>query len=43
MNDKKEDWLQKARDGWSNRGSKRPPFAIEPYNETLATRFKNYL
>jgi uncharacterized protein (DUF427 family) len=27
---KNEDWLQKARDGWSNRGSKRPPFAIEP-------------
>lgn len=25
-----KDWLQKARDGWSNRGSKRPPFAIEP-------------
>jgi uncharacterized protein (DUF427 family) len=30
MNNKKEDRLQKARDGWSNRGSKRPPFAIEP-------------
>jgi uncharacterized protein (DUF427 family) len=27
---KNEDWLQKARDGWSNRGSKRPSFAIEP-------------
>jgi uncharacterized protein (DUF427 family) len=27
---KNQDWLQKGRDGWSNRGSKRPPFAIEP-------------
>jgi uncharacterized protein (DUF427 family) len=25
-----EDGLQKARDGWSNRGRERPPFAIEP-------------
>ncbi|AGC77669.1 uncharacterized protein (DUF427 family) [Nonlabens dokdonensis] len=25
-----KDRLQKARDGWSNRGNKRPPFAIEP-------------
>ncbi len=24
------DWLQKARDSWSHRGHKRPPFAIEP-------------
>ena len=30
MNDKIEDRLQKARDGWSNRGNIRPPFAIEP-------------
>ncbi|SCY37680.1 Uncharacterized conserved protein, DUF427 family [Nonlabens sp. Hel1_33_55] len=26
----KEDRLQKARDGWNNRGNSRPPFAIEP-------------
>jgi len=30
MDNNKEDRLQKARDGWSNRGSTRPPFAIEP-------------
>lgn len=30
MNDKKENWLQNARNGWCNRGSKRPPFAVEP-------------
>ncbi len=30
MDDNKDDRLQKARDGWSNRGSQRPPFAIEP-------------
>ncbi len=30
MDDNKNDRLQNARDGWSNRGSKRPPFAIEP-------------
>ena len=23
-------WLQQARDGWTNRGTKRPPFAEEP-------------
>lgn len=25
-----DNWLQKARDNWKNRGTKRPPFAIEP-------------
>ncbi|BAO56136.1 DUF427 domain-containing protein [Nonlabens marinus] len=30
MNNKNEDRLQSARDGWSNRGSRRPPFAVEP-------------
>ena len=25
-----ENWLQKAREGWKNRGNKRPTFAIEP-------------
>jgi len=30
MNDNKDDWLQNARDGWSHRGRKRPPFAIAP-------------
>lgn len=27
---KKKNWLQKARQSWSNTGAKRPPFAIEP-------------
>ncbi|WP_425236504.1 DUF427 domain-containing protein [Ulvibacterium sp.] len=26
----KANWLQKAREGWSHKGEKRPPFAIEP-------------
>lgn len=30
MQNKKEDDLQRARDGWSNRGNTRPAFAIEP-------------